>query len=410
MLFQQSVAGGYSVIAQATLHGHGEERPIEAWLFALIRDAGATVLLMVAAASIECCWRQPGRGDPSHGGSGFWPSPTDVPRLLLAGLCGIWGGQLLGVIAIQGVGAVVFSAAQPAMPVVTLLVSVLIGMEPLVLTAPGKARYHRCCGDKYGEASSDDTESSDMEKAVDLRPCVSGWLKLAGVTLTVAGGIVIVLLDAESHHSAARPTTTLEPLVASAAEDGGGRLHVGRRMSRQALGYVALAAQILLGGIYGVVQKPLLYRYSSVVVCAWGYLVGTIEILLTCFVSIAVVRVFPGTAAVLPDVASAVFWQVPASAMWPLLYAIVVMSAIGYSIQAWVNQRASPLFVTTFCPVNTVAAAAFAFVFLGESAKPPVYCGAGLIAAGLYCVLAAKVRDAALVTEGEASSSESALL
>ena len=56
---------------------------MRAELFALIRDSGAAVCLLAAA------WTSVPRAD-------FWPRREHIGDFLLLGLCGIWGGQLLG--------------------------------------------------------------------------------------------------------------------------------------------------------------------------------------------------------------------------------------------------------------------------------------------------------------------------
>ena len=96
MLFQQTINGGYTVLAQAALDSISPE------LFALIRDSGASCVLMTVAYSRS---------------KRFWPEREHIPLLMMCGACGVWGGQLLGAIAIKELGGVLFSVMQPAQPV-----------------------------------------------------------------------------------------------------------------------------------------------------------------------------------------------------------------------------------------------------------------------------------------------------
>merc|ERR1712232_1210805 len=158
-------------------------------------------------------------------------------------------------------------------------------------------------------------------------------------------------------------------------------------------GYTLLFAQVVMGALYGIFQKPLLAEYSSIVVVAWGYTMGAVEIAITFGVSVVVARIFPQVLKEIPDVTSKSFWHVPGNSLLPLLYAILIMSALGYWIMSWVNQRASPFFVTIFYPVSGVSAALFAWIFLHEMVKTGIIIGAVFIVAGLYCVLVAKARE-----------------
>ena len=129
MLLQQSINGGYTVLAQAALSTNDSISPE---MFALLRDSGASTLLMLSTYFVH---RQSISTSSALGNSYTDTLPTreHFGLLVLCGACGVWGGQLLGAIAIKELGAVTFSVMQPAQPVLTLIISAAIGMEQLWL-------------------------------------------------------------------------------------------------------------------------------------------------------------------------------------------------------------------------------------------------------------------------------------
>ena len=57
------------------------------------------------------------------------------------------------------------------------------------------------------------------------------------------------------------------------------------------------------------------------------------------------------------------FFHVPLVAAVPLVYSIVLNSATGYYLMAWVNNRTSPFFVTMFYPVQMIVSALLDWMF-----------------------------------------------
>mmetsp|Transcript_20323 Transcript_20323/g.36948 ORF Transcript_20323/g.36948 Transcript_20323/m.36948 type:complete len:401 (+) Transcript_20323:52-1254(+) len=383
MLLQQLIVGGYSVVTQYALDASD---PIAPELFALIRDYGASLILLSAAACMVCTER-------GHNNE-FFIQWSHAPRVFLVGFCGIWGSQLLGVLAIKEVGGVVFAAMQPAQPVLTLLISVVAGLEPLTLRCPTPVKADRAKVDEEEDARPGDgtpeedtapLQPSSGEPTPSMHKAMSGWIKLIGVVLTALGAILMVLLKE-------RPPPR-------DGKDSGAGVILGQGSSqaywRLYWGYGLLFTQIFLGALYGIVQKRLLLSYPAVVVCAWGYVAGALEITLTVLLTVPVSIVAPSFVEAVPlsDVTSATFWRVPSSAVLPILYSIVFMSAVGYSIMSWVNQRANPVFVTVFYPAGSLMTAFLAWFFLGAQIGREVIQGGLAIIIGLYCVLYAKSQD-----------------
>ena len=69
-----------------------------------------------------------------------------------------------------------------------------------------------------------------------------------------------------------------------------------------------------MGALYGIFQKGVLNKYPALVVTAWGYTFGLGEILMT----------------VVPSLGDDGFFHVPVSTIGPLVYAIILNSALGY--------------------------------------------------------------------------------
>jgi drug/metabolite transporter (DMT)-like permease len=157
MLLQQTINGAYTVLAASVLSSKDPTKKIRPEMFAIIRDGGATILLLAMARHIT--------KDGTQGR--FWPKREHIGDFVLIGACGVWAGQLLGAIAIKNIGAVIFAVMQPAQPVLTLIIAVAIGMEKLQL-----------CG-SWSETSN-------------------SWAKVVGMVITVTGAVLVLLLQPHS--------------------------------------------------------------------------------------------------------------------------------------------------------------------------------------------------------------------
>jgi hypothetical protein len=183
---------------------------------------------------------------------------------------------------------------------------------------------------------------------------LSSWLKLGGVLLSVVGAVLVVALSASSSTSA----------IASESKN-------------LPLGEGFLILQILMGGSYPVLQKAVLGRYPALVTAAWGYVLGTGLLALS----------------VITSATDAADWDVDAAAAGAIAYAVVLSSALNYSLMAWVNQVTSPLLLTAFFPFQSVAAVALSALVLGQPADSSDYIGGSLVLLGLIAVVAGKHRE-----------------
>ena len=73
MLLQQTINGGYTVLTAAALTS---DDPIKPETFALVRDGGASILLLIAARVT------------TKEGELFWPKREHIGDFALIGLCG----------------------------------------------------------------------------------------------------------------------------------------------------------------------------------------------------------------------------------------------------------------------------------------------------------------------------------
>lgn len=303
MIMVQCIFGGYSVFTSRAFKSASNLSPL---VFAFCRDAAASMLLMGMAAFAE--FRQP----PEK--RRLVPAREDLGIFVGLGLLGVWGSQGLSALAISNLSALNFSVLEPAMPVVTLALSLLLGVE---------------------KWNSKQWQS---------------WGKAVGVLVTVGGAIWCALASAASGSNESK---------------------------NPALGNLFLSLQVIMGGSYPVLQKLILGKYSSIMVAAWGYLLGT-GLLLLSVITCAV------------DASS---WEWSTTALGALAYAAIASSAIAYSLMAYVNKVSSPVLLTAFFPMQPVLAAVLTSTLFGETIVPGVLEGGGLIAVGLICVVGAKYTE-----------------
>ena len=262
----------------------------------------------------------------------FWPAIEDWPRLLACGFAGVWGAQGFSALALANLNATLFAVLEQLLPVVSLLACVALGEERFA-----------------------------------LRDALS-WAKVLGVSLAVGGAAFLAW-------------------SASRAGGGGGGLAEGN--ANLPLGLAFTAVQLLLGGSYSAVQKPLLRRYPPVVVAAWGYASGL------CLLTLSVI----------PS-ATAEAWTFSPMGLAAVAYAGVFSSFFAYGAMAVANQLAGPLFLTSFYPVQPVATAVIAAAALGARFTLDELGGAAVVSCGLLCVVAAKAREGA--REGAAAAAAAA--
>jgi len=321
--------GSYSVATSLALPKDSTLSPL---VFALLRDVIGTSSLLATAAFVEWRRRPNGNGRLSNA---RWSwcyrlgiAAEDRWRVLLVGLCGVWGAQGMSALAIANSTASFYTFLSNVQPVVTLALSAAIGLERCSPRAP------------------------------------SSYIKAAGVAVTVAGAALIVAL---------------------AAGGGSGSIASGSR--NLPLAMLATAIAIVLGGSYGVVQKPLLLRYPPVLVAGWGYASGTL-LLLLCVV----------TGANEPA-----DWDVSPAAAGVIVYTGIVCSFFTYGAMAVCNHLQGPGFVAAFLPFQALFTALGAALLQGRQMPVADAGAAAAMIAGVLLLVGVKWRQEVQAAETAAT-------
>lgn len=309
MLCVGAIFGGYSIYTAVVFAGAATLNPL---VFAFARDCVGSVLLLGAAAV-----------DARRRGTAFFPAWSDAGSFMLLGLLGVWGAQGMSALAIKYATPVFFAASTNLQPVVTLCLSLALGVEPWR---------------GWGAATS--------------------WGKVGGLALTAACGAAVVVTAA-----------------------AGGPASLAAGALDFPLGAAFAALQVLMGGSLSVVQKPLLARYSPLLLCGWGYGCGTALLAMS----------------VVTGATNAADWAGAASPQFVagVAYAGVLSSAVAYAIMSVVNNAMTPTFVAAFMPSTTFFAILFGWVFLGRSVAPVVIVLAAGMWAGIVCLVLSQHRERA---------------
>lgn len=306
MVTAQLIFAIYSYLTSRVLHSGGASPLAFAWL----RDVLASILLMSATTIIEL--RKP------VGERRLYPAQSDLMRVALCGLLGVWGSQGMSALALANLDPFFFSILQPLMPIVTLTLGTLLGIEPPLL---------------FSNALS--------------------WCKVVGLCVSIAGAACVVLASSSS----------------SSGSSGGGGSPV--------LGGIFLAIQIILGGSYPVIQRPLVTRYPALAVAAWGYTAG-LGLL---------------TLSVITGASNPSDWAFSNDAIIAILFAGIFASAVAYSLMAVANSLAGPVVIVIFFPLMPLGVAIIEWVIDGKAVGWKMALSGVAIAGGLGVVLAAKAKE-----------------
>lgn len=281
--------------------------------------------------------------------SSFWPAPADVPRFIACGVLGVYCSQAGSALALTYLDPLVYTLIQPLMPLATALWATLAGQEAWALRSSAT------------------------------------WLKLLGMLVAVGGAAFVGW--GGSVGSAASGTNLL-------------------------LGLFFVALQILGGGAYPVAQQPLMGKYPSLVVCAWGYAYG--------WLALAMCAITSAT--------DASDWSFTPSSVGAVLFAGLLASALNYALMALCVELAGSLLVVrwaaalsqpsatlapppphtalqvTFLPLMGFHAAWLQWVFEGQLLSLDQGVGGALCFLGLVIFVAGKGREVEAPAEGAVGS------
>ena len=252
----------------------------------------------------------------------------------------MFGNQLLYLLGIYYTNANIASIFQPAIPVWTALLAIIVRIEPFP----------------------------------DFRT-LRGWAKSLGILLAAVGAIVM----------------TVEKKTGQASDHSGS----SSSGSVNFVGYIFLLGNTLSMAVYILLQKKFIFdkedscwKTKPVTVTAWSYLFGAM---------------FMALASLYYVNKPEKFTYFPQEEVYPILYAIFIASGLCYLLISWCNMQISASLVTATWPLQVLFCAILSYFVLGEVLKTLEYVGGVLIVIGLMAVVWSNFSEEEMKSEQEVS-------
>ncbi|BBN15579.1 hypothetical protein MPTK1_6g20720 [Marchantia polymorpha subsp. ruderalis] len=255
------------------------------------------------------------------------------------GLSGIFANQLLFLIGLKLTSPSYAAAVQPAIPVFTSVLAVLMGTEAL--------NWRR----RDGKA-----------KIGGVVVCVTGAFLMAVYRGPAVFGDGFSDLNMQGAVGGKPSPEPVGWLAATLFDMGVDMWHVG---------VVCLIGNCFCMAMYLAVQAPLLNRYpSGLSVTGISYAFGTILMAITSIFSVS-------------DGAD---WVLTSAEFYAVVYAGVIASALNYGLMTWSNKILGPSLVALYMPLQPLASSLLSRIVLGSSIYLGSILGGICILTGLYLV------------------------